>query len=380
MRIVRARPSEYDRIQRFLEDVYGHGFNYFPSAYPSVWERENTDFRNIFVIREDKKIVSLVRIFPLNTVQGGVDVDLAGIGAVSTLYSHRGKGYMGILLQHTFDEMKRQGFPLSVLGGDRHRYNNFGYENGGKVLELNVRSRGLQKNSVRSVSAKRYAPSDKKVLKKIMSASEKQNYRKKRTLQDFEEVYKKQGIGVYYAEEGMRFAFVVVSATESGDPGIKKIMELGGNAELIPGILQHLMERFGFTGFDIIFPDIRDVPHCLLAIASSWNIRSELMIKIINLKETLELFSRQKDFLFPENEELTLTIKDKESVVISKKGGILKIICGKGKNEVALTEIEMVRLLFGTSLWVPEGIDRNVIQIVKQFLPLNIYLPRLDMI
>ncbi|HOL22129.1 MAG TPA: GNAT family N-acetyltransferase, partial [bacterium] len=83
MRIVRARPSEYDRIQRFLEDVYGHGFNYFPSAYPSVWERENTDFRNIFVIREDKKIVSLVRIFPLNTVQGGVDVDLAGIGAVS---------------------------------------------------------------------------------------------------------------------------------------------------------------------------------------------------------------------------------------------------------------------------------------------------------
>ncbi|MCM8761692.1 MAG: GNAT family N-acetyltransferase, partial [Candidatus Omnitrophica bacterium] len=143
MKIGRAFPSEYEDIQRILEDVYGHGFNYFPSAYPSVWKKVNTDFENIFVIREKDKIVSLVRIFPLKTVQCCVDINLAGIGAVSTLYPYRGKGYMNLLLQHTFKEMEEQNFPLSVLGGDRHRYNTFGYENAGKVIELIISTRGL---------------------------------------------------------------------------------------------------------------------------------------------------------------------------------------------------------------------------------------------
>jgi len=99
VRIVRPKPSEYEGLQRFLEDVYGHSFNFFPSAYPSVWKKENTDFKNIFVIKEKNKIVSLVRIFPLRTIQNGVEMNLAGIGAVSTLYSHRGKGYMGAFTQ-----------------------------------------------------------------------------------------------------------------------------------------------------------------------------------------------------------------------------------------------------------------------------------------
>jgi len=380
MRILRAIPSEYDRIQRFLEDVYGHSFNYFPSAYPSVWKRQNSDFKNIFVIKEKDKIVSLVRIFPLRTIQNCVEMNLAGIGAVSTLYSHRGKGYMGILLQHTFDEMKRQKFPLSILGGDRHRYGNFGYENGGRVIEITILSRGLKKFGIQAVPARRYDNTNKEVLGKIIKASEKMKYRKKRTAKEFDDVYKRQGINVYYAEEGRNFAFVVVSAIEVKDAGIKNVMEFGGDNKIIPGILQHLIERFGYSGFSIIFPDFSEIPGNLLSLASSWDIRSELMIKIVDIRQTLETLAKREDFLFPDNEELTFTVKDRESVVINKKGRMVKINSGKGKNEVVLTEIEMVRLLFGTSFWAPEGLDKKIIQVLRQFLPLNIFLPPLDCI
>ena len=380
MRILRAKPSEYDRILRFLEDVYGHSFNYFPYTYPSVWEKENTDFKNIFFIKEKDKIVSLVRIFPLRTIQNGIEMNLAGIGAVSTLYSHRGKGYMGLLLNQTFEEMRRQKFPLSVLDGDRHRYNNFGYENGGKVIEITVLSRGLKKYGVQTVPARMYDHTNREVLGKIIKTSEKMKYRKKRTAKEFEDVYKRQGINVYYAEEGRSFAFVVVSAIEVKDGGIKKVMEFGGDNNLIPGILQHLIERFGYSGFNLIFPDFSEIPENLLSLASSWDIRSELMIKIVDIRQTLESLARRDDFLFPDDEELTLTVKDGDSAVISKKGGMVKVNSGRGKNEIVLTEIEMVRLLFGTSFWAPEGIDKRTIQVLRQFLPLNIFLPPLDRI
>ncbi|MCX8082398.1 MAG: GNAT family N-acetyltransferase [bacterium] len=380
MKIENALSSEYEYIQRFLEDVYGHSFNYFPAAYPYVWKKHTTDFKNIFVIREKGKIVSLVRIFPLKTIQNGVEIDLAGIGSVSTLYSHRGKGYMSLLLQHTFEKMKQEGFPLSVLGGDRHRYNNFGYENAGKVIELEIFSRGLKKYGVKAFPALRYDNTDKKILHKIMGLIERSNYRKIRTVREFEEVYRKQGINVYYTVKGMDFAFVVVSAIEVMDSGMKSIVEFGGKPELIAGILQHLVERFGFTGFKICFPDFTEIPSDFISFASSWDIRSGMMLKIINLKKTLEGLSKRDDFLFPDDKEITLTIKDRESVIISKKDGILKIENGRGENEISLTEIEMVRLLFGTFFWVPEKTDKKVIGILRQFLPMSIYLPYLDLI
>lgn len=378
MKIERPLPSEYDSIQRFLEDVYGHSFNYFPSFYP-LWKKKNSDFRNIFVIREKGKIVSLVRIFPLKTVQGGVDINFAGIGAVSTLYSHRGKGFMSVLLNHTFEEMRKQNFSLSVLGGDRHRYNNFGYENAGRVVELIITTRGLKKYRIQPVFSHRYNNSQKEILDRIIDISQRYPYRKRRTKKEFEEVYRRQGINVYYAQQGKNFAFVVISAIEVKD-GVKNILEFGGSAELIPCILQHLVERFGFSAFSIDFPDISEIPSNLMCLASSWNIRTCFMIKIINLKQTIEILSKRKDFLFPDNEEITLTINNKESVVVSKKEGSLQIKEGKGRNEISVNDVDMVRLLFGSSFWVPDGTDIKTVRILRQFLPINIYLPRLDMI
>ncbi|MCM8820482.1 MAG: GNAT family N-acetyltransferase [Candidatus Omnitrophica bacterium] len=381
MKIGRAFSSEYEDIQRILEDVYGHGFNYFPSAYPSVWKKINTDFENIFVIKEKGKIVSLVRIFPLKTVQGGVDITLAGIGAVSTLYPYRGKGYMSLLLHHTFKEMEKQHFPLSVLGGDRHRYNTFGYETAGKVIELTISTRGLNRHRIKAIPSYRYDFTDMGVIAKIMEVSKGLLYRKKRTKSEFEDIYRRQGINVYYAEQDRKFAFLVISATEVKEGGTKKVFECGGDPELIPGILQHLVERFGFTAFNIKFPDFTDIPENIMSLASSWNIRPCFMIKIISLKETMEILSKRKDFLFPDSEEITLTVKNKESIIISKKGSVLKIESGRGKNEISLTDIDMVRLLFGSSFWFPEGTtDIKTVRVLRQFLPINIYLPLLDMI
>jgi predicted GNAT family N-acyltransferase len=376
-KIERPKLSEYDVIQRFLEDVYGHSYGYFPLAYPQVWKKQNTDgFKNTFIIKEKGNIVSLLRIFPLKTIQNGVDVNLAGIGSVSTLYSHRGKGYMTELLQHSFQEMEKQKFPLSVLGGDRHRYGNFGYENGGRVVNVTVSPRGIHRVGIKSLAAKRYG-GEKDILSKMIGAYNGLSYRKRRSENDFEEIYTKPGLAVYYTGKGKDFAFIVISATESRDAG-KMVFEFAGKSEMIPGILRHLSERFGFASFSLSFPDFSDVPESIISAASNWSVSPGLMIKIVNLKQTLQLFSRQPGFFFPEGEEVTLTMEDKESVVMSKKRGSFIIQKGRGKNEVALSEMDMVRLLFGLSFWAPAGIEEGILHTLRQFLPFNLFLGHLD--
>jgi len=376
MKIDSPRLSEYDEILRFLEDVYGHSYDYFPLAYPQAWKKENADFRNVFVIRERGEIVSLVRIFPLGTVQNGVSVKLAGIGSVSTAYSRRGKGYMSELLQRAFQEMEKQKFPLSVLGGDRHRYGHFGYENGGRIVEMRISPRGFDKNVVRLPAVKRFT-GDEKTLARMKKAYDALKYRKSRTFKEMRELYTKPGVMACYAANGKDFASVVLSATEFRDGG-KKVLEFTGSDELVMGILHYLAERFKIPGFSLGFPDFSDVPFKMMSAASGWSVNSEMMIKIINLKQTLQAFSGQPGFLFPDGEEVTLSIRDRESVLITKKNGRLRVENGRGANEVALGEMDMVRLLFGLSFWAPEGAKQNVIKVLRQFLPFNLFLGRLD--
>lgn len=375
LEIDRPRLSEYDRILRFLEDVYGHSYDYFPLVYPQVWKKDNADFRNTFVIRDRGEVVSLVRIFPLETIQDGVKVKLAGIGSVSTAYSHRGRGYMTELLHRSFQEMQQQGFPLSVLGGDRHRYNHFGYENAGRIVELTISPRGFSKDAVLPV-VKRFT-GDRNTLIRIMQAYNTLRYRKIRSLKELREIYTKPRIMVYYVERGKDFACVVLSATEVRDTS-KKVLEFAGNEEMVLGILQYLGARFSIQSFSLSFPDFSYVPGCIMSAASHWYLNTGLMVKIINLKQTLQTFLGQQALLFPDGEEITLSIKGRESVVISKNCGKLQIKDGKGDNEVVLSETEMVHLLFGLSFWAPEGTKTDVVRILRQFLPFNLFLGWLD--
>ena len=51
MKIEKAKSSEYKKIMRFLEDVYGHPYNYFSNVYPA-WKEKNTFlFENTFIIK-----------------------------------------------------------------------------------------------------------------------------------------------------------------------------------------------------------------------------------------------------------------------------------------------------------------------------------------
>jgi len=370
--VERAKKCEYEKIQRFLEIAYGHSYNWFPLSYPRVWKKNNTDFKNTFIIKEKGGIVSLVRIFPLPLILDGIEVNFAGIGAVSTSYNHRGKGYMSALLQECFKEMKKQKFPLSILWGDRHRYKNFGYEVAGKKVYITITTRGLSRNKINSDRNTKRFQGEKEILGKIIEVHNQHPYRKKRTKEEFKEIFKRVSSATYYLQKYKRFAYVSISV-ETGF----RIIEFGGEERLILQILKYLEERFGFSSFSLYYPDFEFIPDLIVSTASSWSVKPEGMIKIIDLFQTLKCFSKRFSSI-PENFPITFSIKNGESVTVEKKRGKVNVLKGKGKNEILLDEIDMVKFLFGTNFWKVKGIKEEIINILKSVLPINVFMWEFD--
>ena len=310
-----AEPKDYEEIQRFLEDAYGHSYNYFPNTYPTVWRKETTDYHHIYLIREEERIVGLVRLFPLDLTLGPVSVKVAGIGGVATSPSVRGKGYMNQLMKYATARMKEEGFPVSILGGDRHRYQTFGYENAGKTLNLTITQRGLHKAGVKPVFPQRYFGQED-LLVKIIAAYEKNHYRKIRTKEEYTLLYQKPGLLLFSAGDDKDFGYLALS----GELGRNGCVEFGGSAPTILGIAEYVMGHFGLSFLNFFFPEKSVIPEPILQSASEWNITSSTMLKIVNLEKTVSLFAAQ-----------------------SEKGKIPDIASLK-----TITETEQVSALFGT--------------------------------
>lgn len=140
--------EEFEDFMRYVERAFGHSVDFFPRVYPHIYEATPEVCSWGYVVEENGKIVSHVGVYPIDVVTAGVRMTLGGIGAVSTAVEARGKGYMTQLLYHAIDEMRAKGYPASWLGGDRQRYNTFGWEHATLAYRLQFSRRSLDWHNV----------------------------------------------------------------------------------------------------------------------------------------------------------------------------------------------------------------------------------------
>jgi len=242
----------------------------------------------------------------------------------------------------------------------------------GKKVFITITSRGLAKNKIESDKNTKRFQGEKEILEKIIKAYNQHPCRKTRTKKKFKEIFKKIPFATYYLQKKNKFAYISISV-ETGF----RIIEFGGDERLVLQILKYLEERFGYSSFSLYYPDFKFVPELIVSVSSFWEIKPEGMIKIIDLFQTLNCFSK-KFSLIPENFPITFSIKNGESVIVEKKSGKVSIVKGKGKNEILLNEIDMVKFLFGTSFWELKGIKKEITGVLKSVLPVNVFMWEFD--
>jgi len=154
------RLGEFDAFMRFLERCYGFPPGMFEVDYPHIYRPTDELCASAFVVEREGRIVSHVGLYPVQVVVHGVSWAVGRIGGVGTLTGERGAGHMTRLLRTVIDVMRESEIPLSWLGGDRQRYNAFGWEHSGQTYDLTFSRRALDRAGVEPVEIEARRPLD----------------------------------------------------------------------------------------------------------------------------------------------------------------------------------------------------------------------------
>ena len=136
--IIRLGAGDFDEAMDFLNLVFSeHSPHDFARMLPSIYQPTDELMRCNYAVRDGSRLGAIVGVFPINWRVGDITLRVAGIGGVSVHPESRGKGFMKVLMNHAVQEMRREGYDMSYLGGRRQRYAYFGYEVAGAAVRIN---------------------------------------------------------------------------------------------------------------------------------------------------------------------------------------------------------------------------------------------------
>jgi len=108
--ITYATPEIQSQIRQMWKTVFGDS-----DAYMDIYFRYNYRNERTLVYMENEKAVASLQMLPYQFTFCDTEIPVAYISGAATLPEARKKGYMQQLLLKSFDEMAKNGIPLSIL-------------------------------------------------------------------------------------------------------------------------------------------------------------------------------------------------------------------------------------------------------------------------
>lgn len=141
----KAKPADREEIIAFGNLVFGgvYGTMDFAKVLPKLYGPQADTSECHYVARCGGRIAAMIGAFPGEMEILGRRLGYFGVGTVSTHPDFRGKGLMKELFRIALADMEREGAAFSLLGGQRQRYEHFGYEPCGVLMDFHVTRRNL---------------------------------------------------------------------------------------------------------------------------------------------------------------------------------------------------------------------------------------------
>lgn len=135
-----ALPQEKDEIIDFIDYVFSkaHRPHDFATLLPKLYGDEGDAAAHHIIVREEGKIAAALLCYPVVMHAGAKEYMTLGIGSVSTHPRARGKGYLGEMMKLADARAKELNAAFAVLGGQRQRYQYYGYDHAGYQLRARL--------------------------------------------------------------------------------------------------------------------------------------------------------------------------------------------------------------------------------------------------
>ncbi len=143
--IERLKAEDHDELLHFLNTSFGSKEGRtFDIVLPAMWRRDDAVMSRNMAIRIDGKIAANIGVYPMKTTVLGKEITVATTGNVATAQEHRGLGLMKELMEAAEEEALRLNVDVSRLGGERQRYNRYGFERGGSDYVFTMKEKNVK--------------------------------------------------------------------------------------------------------------------------------------------------------------------------------------------------------------------------------------------
>ena len=344
----RAAINDYNELIDFGNYVFSqaHMPHDFPMMLPKLYKRSNFNPEHHYTVKEDGRIKALVGSYPMIYNVCGQQLKIYDIGIVSVHPYARSKGYMKLLMNEALQDMRVEGADLSSLGGQRQRYEYFGYSPCGALFTfscsaVNIRHR-FGKDFQPDITFKEILSSgdpDLDVIGKMHSRKKAFIERPRDLMFDIMTTWNNRILGVWRHKEMIGYLSV------SQDLGAIQELYLTEASTLIEMIGAYLRQ---FCLQDVLIRlssyETDKIAH-LAGLAERTEVSNARNFNILNYPNVIKAFLKLKSGTLPDG-RMTVRIQDKCTITISVADNGLDVRQTDENPDYIVSHLEAMQLFF----------------------------------
>lgn len=367
----KARPEEFEDLLDFGNMVFGIDFR---ALLPKLYGDHPELAECHYLALEDGKIKAMIGCFPWTMKVGNHELKVKGIGTVSVHPYSRGKGYMKKLMQMAVEDARKEGTDLMCLGGQRQRYEYFGFVNavsscGFRVTPTNRRHHKEVKTDHYSVVSLLEHPEYTADCMRLFNG---QLIHAVRAEKDFPEICQSWSSEPLVLLRDGKFAGYA-SVDKNGEAVREFLLEKD-----VP-VLEAVFALVDKKGRELSFtPDYwqKEMVRAFAGMAESCSVSNGEMIQVLDYSHVLEAFLQCKaDSCGILDGSLVLEVEEQGKYRIAVENGQVSVKDTEEKAAYSLTHVPMQTRLFSVAnLWQYDTLEEN------SWFPLAVPLASPDMV
>jgi predicted N-acetyltransferase YhbS len=380
----KGTPADAQDIIDFAELIFSRqsGPHDFSQLIPKLYRDGEETQQHHYLVKEDGKIKAMVCVLPVTFNVAGIELKAGCIGTVSVHPSARGKGYMKKLMNMALEDMKSQGYAFSALGGQRQRYEYFGYEPAGIKLNFTLTADNVRhKYSELDTSTISFEPltNESSQLDDAYDLYQKGVVNSARSKDRFVKILQTWNTQPYIVLHEGKFAGYA-AVTENG--GVVQEIEVI-ESSMLPVVCKALMSKLGLPELQFILPAYdRDKITLLGQVCEMYAVSYNQNFNIMDYASVIEAFMKCKaQYVKLLDGRFVLEIEGYGAVEICVQNNHVHV-----KRYDAVTDIqvdahlskrEATALLFSSLSEFSEPTAQQL-DCPSGWLPLPLYVPPLD--
>lgn len=366
----KAAAEEYEDLIDFGNMVFQTDF---AALLPKLYQDHPEMAQHHYLALEDGEIKGMVGSFPLEFSVDGEIVKAYGIGTVSVHPYARGKGYMKELMKRAVADAKAAGADLMCLGGQRQRYEYFGFAEACQQRRFTITP--TNRRHWKQISTKGIEllplPDNSEYTADCWKLHQAQPIHAVRRIEDFAEICCSwSSVPLVIRKDGAFLGYVICSreGTSAGELLLNDWQEA-------PAVLFALVEKFGKDLSITPFYFQKELIRALNIVAESGSVEDGEMIQTLNFPRMLEIFLRlkgkQTGLL---DGALVLEIPGEGKWQVRVEGGEVSVRDTKEPADWSMDAARMQNRVFSAAnLWEYDSLLEN------NWFPVPLELPNHDM-